>query len=190
MCVLSDTSLQYHLDVEDILVSPMNADSLQPNSIDVRLGDTIKMSVAPFSWVKPYHYDWREKPPLELYQEFDLRKQHLILPPKRFALGVTLEYVRIPSFLTCTIEGRSSVGRMGLRVVNAGRVDTAYEGKLTLELLNEEEFGILLTRGMPIAQLVFSTLSGEVDKPYGHDKRHSKYQGDTDPTPSKIYLEK
>jgi len=190
MAVLSDADL---LHLGGRLIEPFIPTNVQPNSIDVRLGQYVKYSNIPDGYV----YDMRKEHLDDIdYTERDLTKGDLIVPARRFCLGVTLETIKVPQVysnytgtfsLTAKIEGRSGVGRTGLCVVNAGRVDTGWEGKLTLELYNSEQFPITLFYGMPIAQVVYETTTSSVRVPYGTSELHSKYQGDTKPEPSKMW---
>lgn len=189
MCVLSDYNL-LKLGQAGKLTDPFVPANIQPNSLDVRLGELVKYSNIPSDFVydmRNNHYDGID------YIEHDLTKGDLILPARRFCLGVTLEVVKVPQLLygTCSltakIEGRSGVGRTGLCVVNAGRVDTGWDGRLTLELYNSEQFPIVLFYGMPIAQVVYETTESKVQIPYGSRQLGSKYQGDTKPEPSKMW---
>jgi len=190
MPVLSDFDL---LQLGGRLTEPFIPTNVQPNSIDVHLGQSVKYSNIPVDYV----YDMRKAHLDGIdYTEHDLTKSDLIIPSRRFCLGVTLETIKVPQVyynyagifsLTAKIEGRSGVGRTGLCVVNAGRVDTGWEGKLTLELYNSEQFPIVLFYGMPIAQVVYETTVSPVGIPYGAPALHSKYQGDTKAEPSKMW---
>lgn len=181
--VLSDSHMIMYSQTVHPLVSPFDERNVRPNSIDVRLGRYIKVSQPYESFV----YDMRQYQTDNLnYTILDLWEQDVIMEPKTFCLGMTLETIYVPDDLTCTFEGRSGIGRIGLFVMNAGRVDSGWEGNLTCELFNAESFSIRLFDGMPIGQVVYTTVVGAVRRPYGK-AYGSKYQGDTTPEPSKMW---
>jgi dCTP deaminase len=112
-----------------------------------------------------------------------------ILHPHEFVLGITYERVRVPDDAVGRIEGKSSLGRLGLLIHStAGFVDPGWNGRLTLELANILNLPITLYAGMPVAQISFMRLTTPADRPYGSPTLGSKYQGDTDPMPSKYHL--
>lgn len=112
-----------------------------------------------------------------------------ILHPHEFVLGITLERVRLPDNVVGRLEGKSSLGRLGLLIHStAGFVDPGWNGRLTLELANILNLPITLYPGMPVAQISFMDLTTPVERPYGSPSLLSKYQGDTDPMPSKYHL--
>jgi dCTP deaminase len=112
-----------------------------------------------------------------------------ILHPGEFVLAVTLERVEIPDHLVGRLDGKSSLGRLGLIVHStAGFVDPGFKGRLTLELTNVANLPITLYYAMPVSQISFSQLSTPADKPYGGGATGSKYQGQTGPEPSRYYL--
>jgi len=110
-----------------------------------------------------------------------------ILHPGEFVLAVTLERVEVPADLVGRLDGKSSLGRLGLIVHStAGFVDPGFKGRLTLELTNVANLPVTLYYGMPVSQISFSRLTTPADKPYG--SAGSKYQGQTGPEPSRYYL--
>src|SRR4051812_38524765 len=112
-----------------------------------------------------------------------------ILPPGEFVLGQTLEQVTLPDDLVARLEGKSSLGRLGLLIHStAGFVDSGFSGNLTLELSNVANLPITIYHGMPIGQLSFMRMDAPVDRPYGSAETGSKYQGQTEPTASRFYL--
>src|SRR5262249_27679224 len=111
-----------------------------------------------------------------------------ILHPGEFVLGQTLERVRLPEDLVARLEGKSSLGRMGLLIHStAGFVDAGFEGNLTLELSNVANLPITIYHGMPIGQISFMRMDLPVERPYGSEETGSKYQGQAEPTPSRFY---
>ena len=112
-----------------------------------------------------------------------------ILHPGEFVLGQTLECVTLPDDLVARLEGKSSLGRLGLLIHStAGFVDAGFSGNLTLELSNVANLPITIYEGMPIGQISFMRMDGPVDRPYGSRETGSKYQGQAEPTPSRFYL--
>lgn len=112
-----------------------------------------------------------------------------ILHPGEFMLAVTLEQVEVPTNLVGRLDGKSSLGRLGLIVHStAGFVDPGFKGRLTLELMNLTNLPILLYPAMPISQISFSYLTSPAERPYGAKGSKSKYQGQEGPEPSKYYL--
>ena len=111
-----------------------------------------------------------------------------ILHPGEFVLGQTLERVTLPDDLVARLEGKSSLGRLGLLIHStAGFVDSGFSGNLTLELSNVANLPITIYEGMPIGQISFMRMDGPVDRPYGSRTTGSKYQGQAEPTPSRFY---
>ena len=112
-----------------------------------------------------------------------------ILHPGEFVLGQTLERVTLPNDLVARLEGKSSLGRLGLLIHStAGFVDSGFSGNLTLELSNVANLPITIYHGMPIGQISFMRMDGPVEQPYGSGETGSKYQGQAEPTPSRFYL--
>jgi dCTP deaminase len=111
-----------------------------------------------------------------------------ILHPGEFVLGQTLERVSLPDDLVARLEGKSSLGRLGLLIHStAGFVDAGFEGNLTLELSNVANLPITIYHGMPIGQISFMRMDGPVENPYGAREAGSKYQGQAEPTASRYY---
>jgi dCTP deaminase len=169
-----------------IKIEPLGEDAIQPSSIDLRLGDKIRV----FRNSHISHIDVRtdtanltEVVTIEPDRPFHLR-------PLEFALGVTLESVSVPDDLVARLDGKSSLGRLGLLIhATAGLVDPGWEGRLTLELMNLAPLPITLWAGMKIGQISYLRMTTPVDVPYGSGALRSKYQGDTEPTPSRYHLE-
>ena len=113
-----------------------------------------------------------------------------MVQPGTFCLGSTVETVTLPNDVVGRVDGKSSLGRLGLLVhATAGYIDPGWTGKLTLELSNQSQMPIALYYGMRIAQISFIRLTTPVDRPYGSEELGSKYQGQTGPTPSRISRE-
>lgn len=183
--VLSDRTIRRRLAAGDIVIDPLGANAIQPASVDLRLGNLFRVfrnSQVPFIDVK------REYPDLTELVEIDDEKP-FVLHPGEFALAVTFERVRIPSDIVGRLEGKSSLGRLGLLIHStAGYVDPGWDGALTLELSNVANLPIMLYHGMKVSQISFLELSEPAEFPYGSKEAGSKYQHQVGPTPSKYYL--
>lgn len=171
--ILSDGTLQNLLDSGELKVSPLCDQSIQPASIDLRLGS---------------HYltvESSEMDCITLSDEIKYRELEgdtLTIPPHSFLLATTMESVELPNNLTAFVEGRSSVGRIGLFIQNAGWVDPGFKGQITLELYNANSLPIKLEAGRRICQLVLCSMDQAALKPY-----NGKYQGQKKSTGSKVY---
>jgi dCTP deaminase len=184
--ILSDRTMREELSRGRIRVEPLAEGAIQPSSIDLRLGDKIRV----FRNNHRSHIDVREDA-AGLTEVVQLQEgQPFFLGPGEFALGVTLELLAVPDDLVARLDGKSSLGRLGLLIhATAGLVDPGWEGRLTLELMNLAPLPITLWPGMKIGQLSFIKMTTAVDNPYGAGRLSSKYQGDTEPTPSRYHLE-
>ena len=171
--ILSDSTLKKMIDSGELVVDPITPDSIQPASIDCRIGD---------------HYlvvDDVNTGMLTFDQEINYREvkgDKIVIAPHSFLLATTMEYIKLPNGLSAFVEGRSSIGRMGLFIQNAGWVDAGFEGNITLELYNANSVPIQLDAGRRVCQLVFCKMDQDAEKPY-----RGKYQGQTLSVGSKIY---
>jgi dCTP deaminase len=184
--VLSDRTLKELIRAGRIEISPYDERRVQPSSVDLTLGDRIRVFANNH---KHALVDLRQ--PLEDLTELVTleRGKPFILHPHEFVLGITHEQVCLPDDLVGRLEGKSSLGRLGLLIHStAGFVDPGWRGRLTLELANILNLPITLYAGMPVAQISFQQLTTAVERPYGSPTLASKYQGDTDPMPSKYHL--
>ena len=173
--VLSDECLNALIqDTDSPLIYPVCSNSIQPASVDIRLGDT---------FLKPKS-DKGLRNSFDKPVEYDKFSGEMCIEPHEFLLATTVEYIRLPNNLTAFVEGRSSIGRMGLFVQNAGWVDPGFEGQITLELYNASEVPILLKPFTRVAQLVFCSMSSCCLNPY-----RGKYQKQMYATGSKINLD-
>ena len=173
--ILSDRAIMALLQEGTLSISPLKEQQIQPASVDIRLGDT-------FSIVED-----SSAPILTLSQEMAYKEIHAekyLLMPGQFVLATTMEYIRLPDDLTAFVEGRSSLGRMGLFIQNAGWVDPGFSGEITLELFNANRCAIELRAGRRIGQLVFAQMDQAALHPY-----RGKYQGQRGATGSKVYLD-
>jgi dCTP deaminase len=183
--VLSDRSIRSEIAAGRIVVEPLDADLIQPSSIDVRVDRRFRV----FHNARYPYIDVR-KPMEELTELVEVEgDEPFILHPGEFVLGQTLERVTLPDDLVARLEGKSSLGRLGLLIHStAGFVDSGFSGNLTLELSNVANLPITIYHGMPIGQISFMRMDGPVERPYGSDETDSKYQGQAEPTPSRFYL--
>ncbi len=184
MTVLSDHTIKEELATGRIVIEPLDTNAIQPASVDLRLDDsfrTFRVTTRPYVDVR--------QPVDDLTDLVSIgREEPFILQPGAFCLGTTLETITLPDDIVARVDGRSSLGRLGLLVhATAGYVDPGWTGKLTLELSNQSHMPIALYYGMRIAQISFLRLTSAVDRPYGTPGLGSKYQGQTGPTPSRIH---
>ena len=160
--ILSDESIK-SLIKEKLIVDPLVDEHIQPASIDLTLGTHF------------LEVDSTQSATIKLDEEIKYRSiesQSITIPARSFLLATTEEYVKIPNGLSAFVEGRSSIGRMGLFIQNAGWVDSGFEGKITLELFNANALPIELNAGRRICQLVFCKMDSDAKRPY-----QGKYQG-------------
>lgn len=183
--VLSDHSIKLELAKGRIVVDPIDPDDIQPSSVDLHLGDDFQV----FRNSRlPYIDPTREQPGLT-ERVIASVTEPFVLHPGEFALGTTVEHIGLPDDLVGRLEGKSSLGRLGLLIHStAGYVDPGWQGKLTLELSNVANLPIVLIPGMKIGQISFSQMTTAVDRPYGHPELGSKYQGQSEATPSKMHM--
>jgi len=183
--VLSDHTIREEIEAGRILIDPFEPDLVQPSSVDLRVDSTYRVfnnSRYPFIDVRQPMEDLTT-----LVRPDD--GEPFILHPGEFVLGQTLEKVTLPNDLVARLEGKSSLGRLGLLIHStAGFVDAGFSGNLTLELSNVANLPITIYHGMPIGQLSFMRMDRAVDRPYGDDENGSKYQGQAEPTASRYYL--
>jgi dCTP deaminase len=180
--VLSDGTILKMVAEEHIKIDPWDEAMVQPASLDLRLGDSFRV----FHNHKVTAIDLRE-PPTNLTEQIKVEgDEPFVIHPGEFCLGRTLEHVELPDDIVARIEGKSSLGRLGLIVhATAGFCDPGWKGTLTLELNNLTRVPIRLYAGLPIAQLSFMTLDEPALRPYGHEALGSKYQGQVEATESR-----
>jgi dCTP deaminase len=183
--VLSDRTIRAEIEDGRIEIDPFDPEMVQPSSVDVRVDRSFRVfhnNRYPFIDVREPMEDLTELVVVEEDRPF-------ILHPGEFVLGQTLERVTLPNDLVARLEGKSSLGRLGLLIHStAGFVDSGFSGNLTLELSNVANLPITIFHGMPIGQLSFMRMDGPVEHPYGSRDTSNKYQGQTEPTPSRFYL--
>ena len=183
--VLSDRTIREEIDSGRIVIDPFEASNVQPSSVDVRVDSKFRV----FHNARYPYIDVRQ-PMDDLTELVEISgDEPFILHPGEFVLGQTLERVTLPDDLVARLEGKSSLGRLGLLIHStAGFVDSGFSGNLTLELSNVANLPITIYHGMPIGQISFMRMDGPVERPYGSGEAGSKYQGQAEPTPSRFYL--
>src|SRR4051812_5436434 len=184
MAVLSDRDIRAALQSGRVRIDPYDPACLQPSSVDLHLDRDFRVfrnSRYPFIDVRQPQPDLTELESIDDDAPF-------ILHPGEFVLAQTLEWIELPDDLVARLEGRSSLGRLGLLIHStAGYVDPGWKGNLTLELSNVANLPIALYFGMRIGQISFFRMSSPVERPYGSKELGSKYQGQSRPTASEYY---
>jgi dCTP deaminase len=180
--VLSDGTIRRLVDDGRIVVDPWDPTLVQPASVDLRLGNSFRV----FHNHRVTAIDLRD-PPTNLTEEVVIEEgDPFAIHPGEFALGRTLERVELPDDVVARIEGKSSLGRLGLIVhATAGFVDPGFKGTLTLEITNLTRVPIKLYAGLLIAQLSFMALDAPAEHPYGSEALGSHYQGQVAATESR-----
>jgi dCTP deaminase len=182
--VLSDKSIREELATGRLSIEPLDPHALQPASVDLRLDRVFRV----FRQTDRPHIDVRQ-PCDDLTEAVEIEDdQPFLIHPGEFVLAGTLESITLPDDLVARLDGRSSLGRLGLLVhATAGYVDPGWSGRLTLELSNATRLPIAVYHGMKICQVSFLRLSTAAERPYGSPELGSKYQGQQGPTPSRAY---
>ena len=173
--ILSDRKILKMLDEKSLVINPVTKEQIQPASVDIRLGNT-------FSVVDdtPSNIITLES---QISYKTITTDTYLIMPGE-FVLATTMEYFELPDDLTAFVEGRSSLGRMGLFIQNAGWVDPGFKGEITLELYNANRCAIELKAGRRVGQLVFAEMDATAINPY-----NGKYQGQMGATGSRVFMD-
>ena len=183
--VLSDVTIRKELAAGRIVIDPLDEACIQPSSVDLHVDSLFRVfrnDTTPYIDPKQSQEDLTE-----LVEVTD--GGAFILHPGEFVLGSTSERVALPDDLVARLEGKSSLGRLGLLIHStAGFVDAGWDGHLTLELSNVANLPIAIYPGMKIGQLSFLQMTSPASTPYGSTKTGSKYQGQRGPTPSRYYL--
>ena len=174
--IISDGSIRKLMETGDLVVDPVIEEQIQPASIDLRLGRHFlkvdENNVESISLDKEIKY-------------VEIEGDEIIIPPHSFLLATTMEYIKLPNHLTAFVEGRSSIGRIGLFIQNAGWVDPGFEGEITLELYNANRLPIKLSAGRRVCQLVIAEMDETAQTPYC-----GKYQKQRSATGSRVYMDK
>jgi dCTP deaminase len=183
--ILSDRTIREELGAGRIVIEPLAEGSVQPSSVDLHVDRYFRVFR---NDTTPYIDPKQPQEDLTMLVEVEDDKA-FILHPGEFVLGSTLEVVTLPDDLVARLEGKSSLGRLGLLIHStAGFVDAGWSGHLTLELSNVANLPIAIYPGMKIGQISFIRMTSPADRPYGSAETRSKYQGQRGPTPSRYYL--
>ncbi|MEE0719742.1 MAG: dCTP deaminase [Methanobrevibacter smithii] len=189
MAILSDKTIKEYLEEGKIVIDPLKDEQqIQPSSVDMRLGDEFKV----FKVIRKPYIDPKDEEDIAEYMESSTvpEGKAFIIHPNEFALATTQEYVKVPDDLVARVEGRSSMGRLGVTMhVTAGYVDPGFEGRITLEISNIGAMPVALYPGQRVCQLVFETMTTPAELPYGHPKRNSKYMKQLKPESSRVKLD-
>jgi dCTP deaminase len=182
--ILSDHTIREQLAAGRIAIDPFDEAMLQPSSVDVRLDHYFRVFLNHTMPVIDVKKDLEE-----LTRLVDIDDDRaFILHPGEFVLGSTFERVAVPDDIVARIEGKSSLGRLGLLIHStAGFIDAGFDGHITLELSNVANLPITLYPGMKIGQISFLRMTTPADAPYGSASVGSKYQGQRGPTPSRYF---
>lgn len=185
--LLSDRDIRSYALNGSLDITPFDPEMIQPSSIDVRLGNRFEVMNrpdGPDQFIDPAA-DQRG----ELFESIEIRRDGALgLAPGAFALGTTYETFRLPYDLAGRLEGKSSLGRLGLAIhTTAGFIDPGFEGQITLELVNLATRPLMLHPGMKVGQLCLMQMSSPVKYPYGHPRNGSRYQGQHGPTASRSH---
>lgn len=173
--ILSDKTISKMIEEKTLVIEPITKEQIQPASVDIRLGNTFSVVDDTPSGI------------ITLGSKIEYKSivtdTYLILPGQ-FVLATTMEYFELPDDLTAFVEGRSSLGRMGLFIQNAGWVDPGFKGEITLELYNANRCAIELKAGRRVGQLVFAKMDDSALNPYD-----GKYQGQRGATGSRVFMD-
>ena len=182
--LLSDRDIRAELDSQRIALDPYEPDMIQPSSIDVRLDRYFRLfDNHKYAVIDPA----QDQPELTRLVEVE-GEEPFILHPGEFVLGSTYESVTLPDDVAARLEGKSSLGRLGLLTHStAGFIDPGFTGHVTLELSNVATLPIVLWPGMKIGQMCFFKLSSASEFPYGSAESGSRYQGQRGPTASRSW---
>ncbi len=174
--ILSDKTLMRMIENKELIVEPLEKEQIQPASVDIRLGNTFSIVEDTSTGIINLENEIKYK---------TITTDSYILLPNQFVLATTMEYFDLPDDLTAFVEGRSSLGRMGLFIQNAGWVDPGFKGEITLELYNANRCAIELKAGRRVGQLVFAKMDDTALNPYS-----GKYQGQKGATGSRVFMDK
>jgi dCTP deaminase len=184
--ILSDRSLREQLAAGRIVIDPLDDTLIQPSSIDVRLSNMFRVFRNHTSGVIDVKKDLTGL--TELIEMPIDSEEAFMLHPGEFVLGSTVERIGMPDDIVGRVEGKSSLGRLGLMIHStAGFIDAGFDGHITLELANVASLPITLYPGMKIGQVSFMHMTTPADNPYGKGAKGSKYQGQQGPTPSRYF---
>ena len=181
--VLSDRAIKQAIEEGRLVIKPFDEKNLQPSSVDLLMGNNFLI----FKNAKKPFLDVKKDNPRDFMERIEIDKgEPIIVHPGEFVLGTTQEWFEIPRDLVARLEGKSSLGRLGIIVhATAGYVDPGFRGELTLEITNMANIPIALYAGMKIAQISFFELKGKPQLVYGSKAANSHYQGQRGATASR-----
>jgi dCTP deaminase len=181
--IFSDRSIREAIEAGTIQIEPYEPSFVQPSSVDLRVGDGFRVFVNHrYSEIDP------RSPQDDLTSLVEVGDHPFMLHPGEFVLGSTLERVKLGEDVVARLEGKSSLGRLGLLIHStAGFIDPGFEGHITLELSNVATLPIAIYPGMKIGQISFYQMTTAAEFPYGSPELGSKYQGQTGPTASRSH---
>jgi dCTP deaminase len=181
--IFSDRSIKEAIEAGTIQIDPYDPSFVQPSSVDLRVGDGFRVFVNHrYSEIDP------RAPQEDLTSLVEVGDDPFMLHPGEFVLGSTLERVKLGEDVVARLEGKSSLGRLGLLIHStAGFIDPGFEGHITLELSNVATLPIAIYPGMKIGQISFYQMTTAAEFPYGSPQLGSKYQGQTGPTASRSH---
>ena len=183
--ILSDRSIREAIDAGELVIDPFEPSNIQPSSVDLRIDRYFRVFRNHTQRVIDVKEDQENL--TELIEVVD-DEDPFILHPGEFVLAATLERVGLPAHLVGRVDGKSSLGRLGLLThATAGFIDPGFEGHITLELSNVATLPITIYAGMRVAQVSFEAMTTPADRPYGSEGMTSKYQGQRGPTPSRYW---
>jgi len=180
--VLSDNDIEAAVDAGYLKIKPYDKDAQQPSSVDLHLAATIMT----FARRRVVNAVIDLKKPVDDYMEYEVMDpvKGAVLHPREFILGVTTEFVELPEQMIANVEGKSSLGRLGLVVhATAGFIDPGFAGHVTLEITNLTEQPLIIYPGMPIGQIRFSVLTSPAKNLYGSKALKSKYKNEFSKNP-------
>ncbi len=177
--ILNDRTIREYIQQEKLIIDPLEENQIQPSSVDLRLGDEFLIYPDSIEVL-----DVKDESLNTKLQMVKVDETGFIIQPKHFILATTVEYIKLSDNLTAFVEGRSSLGRLGLFIENAGWVDAGFEGNITLEFYNANTRPIKIYPNMRICQLVFAEMKEKAENPY-----RGKYQGQRGATASRIYMD-
>jgi len=183
--ILSDKSIKQEVKGKNLLIKPFKKENVQPSSYDVRLATKFRV----FKNLHQPYIDIKNKS-LDTVSELITanEKDGLIIHPGEFILGSTMEYLEIPNNLVAELQGRSSLGRIGLVIHSmSGYIDPGFKGHITFHITNLSNTPIKIYPKFRVAQLVFYKMTTPAEIPYGDSRLNSKYQNQTDPTASRLF---
>ncbi len=187
MAVLSDRDIKKRIADGSLVIQGLDISSVSLASVDLRLGSKFKI----FKTTQVTHIDTKESVPADMMETIEKNENEpFILHPGEFVLGATKEYIKLPDDLVGRLDGRSSLGRLGVVIHStAGSVDPGFEGYLTLEIANISKVPVTLWSGTRVCRLTFDTLTSPSEMPY-NKRKESKYNKQLEPLASKIFLDK